>query len=53
MATMEFKEGPKVILDFGKKGGGKLQFGVDFITDAIEHYLTHIITEGLKNDIDT
>lgn len=49
LCAMDFVKGPSVILDFGKKDGGKLKLGTDFIADSIEHYLTYIIEKGLKN----
>jgi hypothetical protein len=48
LCIMDFVKGPAVILDFGKKDGGKLKLGTDFIADAIEHYLTYAIKRGLK-----
>jgi len=47
LCTMDFVKGPEVILDFGKKDGGKLKLGIDFIADSIEHYLTYVIKKGL------
>ena len=48
-ATMTFKSGPSVILDFGKDEG-KLKFPVDFIADAVEHYLSYLIQLALKGE---
>lgn len=48
LCTMEFAEGPILILDFGKEHGGKLKLPVDFIADAVEHYLLYAIDAGLK-----
>jgi hypothetical protein len=46
--SMEFNKDATVTLDFGKKDGGKLKLPTDFLADAIEHYITHIITLDLK-----
>lgn len=48
--TMEFNEAHTVVLDFGKKYGGKLKLPTAFLADAVEHYLTHVIKLGLKGE---
>lgn len=47
LCTMEFEQG-QVILDFGKKHGGKLELGMDFLADSVEYYLSHIIKLKLE-----
>lgn len=48
LCTMKFNKDATVTLDFGKKSSEKIKLPTDFVADAVEHYLTHIITLGLK-----
>lgn len=48
LCTMDFNKDSTVTLDFGKKDGGKLKLPTDFLADAVEYYLTHIITLGVQ-----
>jgi hypothetical protein len=47
LCSMEFERNA-VILDFGKKQGGKLKLGRDFLADAVEYYLLYAINIGLE-----
>jgi len=47
LCTMKFSK-DSVVLDFGKKNGGKLKLPLDFLADSVEHYLTYIIETALK-----
>lgn len=48
--SMEFNKDATVTLDFGKQHGGKMKLPKAFLADSIEHYLTHIITVGLREE---
>lgn len=48
LCTMNFNKDSTVTLGFGKEHGGNLKLPVDFLADAVEHYLNYIMEKGLK-----
>ena len=48
LCTMNFNKDATVTLKFGKKHGGNLKLPANFLADAVEHYLNHLMELALK-----